>query len=106
MNLEQMETALKRYGFDSTDPLAIWLNAALHEMENDLDWPWLEKATQTLLNTTIGSAALLFTGTNHAKVVSVRNETTKTKLEYFAWPRFVREVEDPTLKGTPEIYTR
>ena len=105
MNVEQMETALKRYGFDSTDPLLVWLNAAMHDIENDMDWPWLESSGPETVNTVAGKLNLTLPF-NTLKVLTLRDATNKVKLEYYDYHKFVREVEDPTQTGFPEIYTR
>lgn len=104
MNLEEMETALKRYGFDSSDPLKVWLNAAMHEVEADHDWPFLEGGIESTLSTSAGTPGL-FISNQLGKVISVRDLTNNRKLVFYDTWRYFREVEEPEAKGQPLIYT-
>lgn len=103
MTLEEMKTALKRYGFDDTDPLAMWLNAAMHDMESDFDWPWLESELVTK-NTEAGKPKLA-TPFSIIKVISIRDKTNQRKLQFYDQHRFFREIADPLEQGQPELYT-
>lgn len=103
MNLGEMETALKRYGFDSADPLKTWLNAAMHEIETDHDWVFLEGEVSIFNSTANGANLSIPSGTS--KIISVRDLSNDRKLTYYGWWRFFREIEDPKEKGLPTIYT-
>jgi hypothetical protein len=39
-----MKTAVKRYGFDDSDPIVTWINWAIHDFETAYDWPFLRQA--------------------------------------------------------------
>lgn len=103
MNLGEMETLLKRYGFDETDPLKQWLNAAMHEIETDHDWIFLEGKLENVASTAGGkSISLQFEA---SKVISVRDLTNNLKLIAYDWWRFFREIEEPEAEGQPILYT-
>lgn len=52
MQLTDLQTALKRYGFSDDDPLTTWINAALHQIETAFEWSWLEKQVSGTLTAT------------------------------------------------------
>lgn len=103
LTLEQMKIALKRYGFNDEDPLALWLNAAMHDLESSFDWPWLEvrEATKTM----VAGESTITLPVPALKVILLRDITNKRKLEYWNRHKFAREIQDPTEKGKPEFYT-
>lgn len=103
MNLEEMETALKRYGFDSSDPLKTWLNAAMHEIEADHDWSFLEGKIENVAATP-NTAPISIPG-QAGKVIAVRDTTNNRKLVFYDYWRFFREIEEPEQKGQPVLYT-
>lgn len=96
------KTALKRYGFDDTDPLLIWLNEGMHQFEDAHDWAFLQQVTT--LSALVGTNSLTLPTQLH-KVQSVRDITGKHKLEYMTISEFEREITDPTVTGYPMIYT-
>lgn len=101
MNIGRQKTLLRRYGFDSSDPLLDWLNAALHEIESYEDWVWLEArgATATIAGNSVG-----FIPPGAFKLQSIRVVENNNKLIEYERTRFDREIFDPTVTGTPEIY--
>lgn len=103
LTLEEMEVALKRYGFDDTDPLAAWLNAAMHDLEDDFDWPWLE-AIPSLVTMAVGSSTITLPE-DTLKIITVKDLTNLSKLKFFNRHRFAREITDSTEIGLPEVYT-
>lgn len=104
MNLEALQTALKRYGFDETDPLTAWLNAAMHDIENDFDWPWLESAS-TKISPVAGTSALPLPQ-KVLKIISVRDVTNSKILTYMDRRQFQRDIEEPAERGpAPEVFT-
>lgn len=103
MNLETMETALRRFGFDKQDPLATWINAAMHDLEDCFDWPWLEsKATLEAMPS--GSSTITLPA-NALKVITIKDMTNFIKLEYYDRHKFVREIKEPEEVGQPTVYT-
>jgi hypothetical protein len=103
MNLESMETALRRYGFDKADPLAAWINAAMHDMETSFDWPFLESNVDDI---TMGVGSSTITLPAEAlKIMGIRDTTNFRKLMYYDRHKFMREIEEPKEVGLPEIYT-
>lgn len=103
MNLEEMETALKRFGFDSTDPLRTWLNAALHEVEESFDWPWLEGKLE-VIKMAAGSSTITLPA-NCLKIISIKDVPNQRKLKYYDIHRWMREIQEPTEVGYAEVYT-
>lgn len=103
MTLAEMETALKRFGFDSTDPLSIWLNAAMHDVEDSFDWPWLESRVQDIVMPA-GSSSLILPD-SALKIIFIKDLTNQRKLEYYDRHKFAREISDPAEIGCPEVYT-
>lgn len=103
MNLGEMETLLKRYGFDSKDPLKEWLNAALHEFESERDWPFLEAVP---VEQEMGAGENTITlPASTLKVITLKDETNIYKLQYYDWHKFERDIREPTERGKPELYT-
>jgi hypothetical protein len=103
MTLEEMKTLLKRYGFDEKDPLTGWINAAMHDLEDDFDWPWLESNVETIkvapkVNSLVLPAEAL-------KVIGIRDTVNLRKLILWDRHRFMREIQEPAELGLPEIYT-
>src|SRR5437868_514724 len=103
MNLGEMETALKRYGFDAGDPLAIWINAAMHELEGENDWPFLEQPPFAF-NATVGVSTYNPVATGF-KIYTLRDVDNQRKLVYYDRHKFARDIADTTERGLPEIYT-
>lgn len=103
MNLESMQTALKRFGFDNTDPLITWINAAMHDIEDSFDWPWLESKA-TSISMPSGSSTITLPE-NCLKIITVKDATNLRKLEYYDRHKFVREIHEPLEIGLAEVYT-
>lgn len=103
MNLETMQTILKRAGFDATDPLTAWVNAAMHDLEDNFDWPWLEAEKAEIV--AAAGASTIVLPADALKIITLRDITNKYKLDYYTMHQFIREIEDPTEKGLAEIYT-
>jgi hypothetical protein len=103
MNFGQMQTALQRYGFDQTDPLAIWLNSAMHEVEGAFDWPWLWEGP---INITIAAGANTITfPTDFVKIHSLKDLDHLAKIKFWNRHKFTRLIQDETDTGLIEIYT-
>jgi hypothetical protein len=102
MLVSEAQTALMRFGFDSTDPLTIWLNEAMHQFEDAHDWGFLQQIAT--VNTVVGDSTLTLPTTLH-KIQSIRDVTSKKKLGYVTISEFERVVIDPTTRGQPDVYT-
>lgn len=102
MILSEMETLVKRYGFDSTDPLVAWINAAMHEIENEFDWPWLESNTEIIK---VAAGGTLTLPAEALKVIGIRDTTNHSKLEYWDRHKFMRDISEPSERGLPFCYT-
>lgn len=103
MNLTQLQIALKRYGFDDSDPLTTWLNAAVHEIEAAFDWPFLE-VLPIRVSMPIGSNTITLPS-DVSKILYVKDMTQFEKLKYYGRNKFVRLISDPSDTGLAEIYT-
>lgn len=103
MNLTALQTALKRFGFDDTDPLTTWLNAAMHEVVEEWNWPWLNTRSSVVL---ASGAIDLTLPADFFRVISLRVDAAgKDKLAEWELSRFEREIEDFTATGTPILFT-
>lgn len=102
MLVSEGKTALKRFGFSDEDPLLIWLNAAMRELEEAEDWTFLQlKAT---FNIVAGDVAISLPSPP-VKLYSIRDMTGKKKLTFMTRSEFEREISDPTVRGAPSTYT-
>jgi hypothetical protein len=99
----EMKTALKRYGFDDGDPLATWLNAALHEFESAADWTWLEEGPLAL-QIAAGDNFITLPG-DAFKIITLRDVDHTRKLKYWNRHKFTRNIQDQTEQGQIEVYT-
>jgi len=102
MTREEMETLLKRYGFDSKDPLKQWLEAGMRDVEMEHDWPWLY--TKETWNIKAGEEIYSPQG-GVIKIVTIKDETNIYKYRYYEWHRFERDIREPKEKGKTELYT-
>lgn len=94
--------ALKRYGFDSSDPIDVWLNAAYQDFQSDHAWPWARLITTVATTPGVSTLSL---PSNFSRVFTVRDTAKKDKLTYFDLWRFEREISDMDEVGNPIIYT-
>lgn len=98
--------ALKAFGFDDTDPLLIWLEAAKSDFEGRDDWPFLIK-TAALIPMAIGVISVSG-GTLPAdifKVMSVRDNTQGLKLQELDPLAYDRDLDNPNEPGLPQNYS-
>lgn len=103
MNLTSLRNAVKRYGFDDSDPLDEWINAAMFDISGATDWPWLEDYLPNIL--TSAGSELISLPANLGKIISLRDRTNKAKIDYTGRKAFEMDIEDPTSGGIPESYT-
>lgn len=107
MNFGAMQLVLKRYGFDDTDPIEAWLNAALHDFESAFDWPFLEVGPLAIVLPAVayGGVARLTLPGDAVKIITFRDEDHLYKMKYYERHKFDRVINDPTDTGMPEVYT-
>lgn len=103
MILSEMKTALKRYGFDDSDPLTTWINWGMHDLEHDQKWTFL--AGLTSVNTVIGTSTLSL-GTTIGSIVSAKINGDSDPLDFLPPSAFMRNIADFTVSGHPSQYTR
>lgn len=105
MNVGQAKTALKAYGFDDTDPLLTWLEAAKSNFESGDNWPFLRKTV--LIPVLAGDISLsgVELPADFVKVASVRDNTDQRKLVFMDPQAYDRDIEDPLAPGVPTYYT-
>jgi hypothetical protein len=98
-----MQTALERYGFDDSDPLELWINSALHEVEGAFDWPWMYEGPIT---TVIPAGANNITLPNDfLKVFAIKDLDHLAKIKFWNRHKFTRLIQDETDPGLVELYT-
>lgn len=108
MKVEELKTALKRYGFDDSDPLLLWLNSAYHEIENSYKhWSFLE--TEEIVETELGEFNTVGLVNRIIKVRDITDEATTggqgRDLEYMDRRELMREHSNLLEKGLPELFT-
>lgn len=113
MIVSELKEALKRFGFDNSDPLLTWLNAAMHEIEMaHTKWPFLE-ATETKILALVGSEDGRFNLAGSAKrIIKVRDVTNELSsggqgkdLEFMDRRALQREFPNLKAKGKPEVFS-
>ncbi len=102
MDLAALKTALKTYGFSDSDPLETWLNAAMHELEDESNWPFLQKLSTTV---TVAMNDTVLLASDVAKLHTLRIITESEPLIYVPRATWEDDVEDPTEVGVPSHYT-
>lgn len=102
MNLGSMKTSLKRFGFDDSDPLDSWINAALHDFEDANAWTFLETI---FTGDTTPASDTLVGPTNLWKLHTARVVTESQKLIYISRTVWEDQIVDPTAPGLPTHFT-
>lgn len=108
MQVAELKTAVKRFGFDDSDPLLIWINAAMHEIEDAYPkWSWLEGNVTKVLPPNTGA---LTVAADVKRLHKVRDETDATSLggrdlEYWPREKLWRESENLGNAGNPYAFT-
>jgi hypothetical protein len=108
--LSTAKTLLKRYGFDNTDPVLEWLNAGLYEFCIAFDWPFMARASTTVvpgLTAGLQSITYLNLTPDQYAVQMVRDTTNDVKLQYVEPTQFFRDYSGGTTPSTggPTKYT-
>lgn len=102
MDLTALKTALKTYGFADSDPLETWINAAMHALEDESNWPFLQKLGSTL---TVAGVDTVSLPSDIAKLHTLRITTESDALIYVPRATWEDGVDDPTETGVPSHYT-
>ena len=104
MQLSEIRTVLKRYGFDESDPLDAWINEAKDRSSDHFDWPFFEKSATN--NVAAGTSAFGALPTDYDIPISVHTlvNGNQTPLEYWDYEKFQREVESTTQSGNPSVW--
>jgi hypothetical protein len=103
VNFQQMQTVLMRYGFDVTDPIQAWINAAMHEVEGAFDWPWAWEGPITMQ--VAGGANSITLPSDFGKVHSLKDLDHLAKIKFWNRHKFTRLIQDETNPGLIELYT-
>jgi hypothetical protein len=104
VQVSELKTALRRYGFDESDPLLTWLNAAyLNWVLAAYNWPFLEAAPYSMVASS--GVATLVLPANADRIVTVKEQTHGEVLKYYERTKFEREIADHTVTGTPRYFT-
>jgi len=110
MDVTSLETALRRYGFDDEDPLLVWLNAAMHEIESRADWVFKQRTNIVNMGSGTNSIALPADFGRPITVADITDESaaggTRVPLEYWDPRKWDREIDNEQTSGKPSIYTR
>jgi hypothetical protein len=101
VNLTDLKEALARYGFDSSDPLTTWLNAALHEFEDAMPTNLFEKEATLTLDP--GEFSVPLPG-DFFQIISFQLDN-RPPLQYTELREFQRTYDDLTVTGVPTQYT-
>lgn len=98
MNLGEMKTAIKRYGFSDDDPLATWVNWGMYDLQREHDWWFLND---------YGTVALI-AGEKYSNVlppmkhiISMRIVGEQLPLAPMTIQEYLRDVSDPDREGMP-----
>lgn len=105
MTLDQLKTALQRVGFDASDPLTTWINAALHEFELAGEWNFLEDVVDVpVLPGDTDYTVLDSISAPVSKLLNARFITEMEPLVYISRTWFDEVGADPTITGIPTHY--
>lgn len=103
MNFGTMTTALERYGFDTTDPLAVWLNAGKNDFASEINWPFNE--TGPVIVAMAANSNSLTLPSDFYKPVSLKDNTNFRMIKYMEEHEFIEGIQDETQTGNPEVFT-
>jgi hypothetical protein len=105
-----LKESLKRYGFDDSDPLTVWLNAALHDIESRADWRFLQR-TSAGIPVAAGNNVVA-TPADYKRSYKLRDTTEELStggvgydLEYWDPRKWDRDIDNESKPGKPEVFT-
>lgn len=106
MTVGEIKTALKKFGFNDSDPLLIWINASMHLIEDAYaNWSWLqtlESVVQTANDSTFTPAGGV------TRVITLKDVTSggyPDELIYWDNRKWEREISKEEDQGDPWVYT-
>jgi hypothetical protein len=107
--VSEAKTALKRYGFDDSDPLLTWINAARAQIIDEHDWTWTNQFAVGMM-LAAGDYTISLPNDSYAiETVVVRSSTSVRKLIHKDYQSFVDNYADQTLTnpstGMPQFYS-
>jgi hypothetical protein len=105
--LSEMKTALKRFGYDDSDPLTTWLNAAMHEFEDEFRWTFTELITTGTL--TSGSLTLTVPSTYVRTIaLTFTSPAMEDPLVYITYRDYQQRRADDggAIPGVPMYWTK
>jgi hypothetical protein len=106
VDYQEIETAVKRYGFNDRDPLNTWINAAIQDVVNADNWSWLENVVgimQPIGQYEIELPAEMF----FRKVIKMTDVTDNIwmPMDYWDVRRWYREVNSLDAVHKSQIFT-
>lgn len=102
MNHDELQEAVKRFGFDDSDPLTTWINAAIHDLEDASNWTFLENIFTTSTNATVDT---LDVPSDLWTIHSIKILGQTEKLRYLSRNSWEDQILDDTTPGLPTHYT-
>lgn len=102
MELPDLREALKRYGFNDSDPLNAWINAAYHEIEATHSWSFLHLELDVSLASGVAEITL---PSDFFRPIKMKNLTSKRPMFFYQYRRWTRDILDATTVGVPELFT-
>lgn len=108
MNIGQIKTSLKKFGFDDTDPLLDWINEANAQFVEAFDWPWLKQEVTGTLDggdvlVTIPPASTV--PDSMSIIVPSGTDDVSVPLTYLPFTEY-RDVCISSVRGFPKFWTK
>lgn len=109
MLVSDLKVALRRYGFDTDDPLLVWINAGYHLLELEYSWPFLEAELNSIpLSTGINTIVAPSDFGRMIKLRDVTDESTQgtgTDLRWTERREWERDIDSAQSSGIPEAFS-
>jgi hypothetical protein len=105
VNVGQIKTSVKRFGFEDTDPLLDWINEANAQFVEAFDWPWLKKTLFGFLTPGTNTLPILppLSAMPISVVIGVNNSSVP--LSYKSFTEFATTTLFTDL-GVPRFWTK
>ncbi len=103
MFFSDMQALLMRYGFDTSDPLALWINAAKNDFASEQNWPFNEVGP-VIISMAAGTNSVTLPS-DFSRPVSLKDNTNLAMLKYWEQHKFIENIQDETDTGLPEVFT-
>jgi hypothetical protein len=111
MLVSDLKTGLKRFGFDNTDPLLVWLNAAYHFIEESYEkWSFLETTETVSVTQALNPDGRVILAGKVQRIIKVRDITDaanggEVDLDFWDRRKFGREIWNQKEQGNPTRFT-